>query len=290
MKLSRLACGRAFGESDMASAHSKERPLRHLSPLLVLSLCSCSMTRMTRVEVTQNPIPDKLEQVALADAILLRDFQEVDETDAFRSGIYVGNLVFSGGFITEQQDVGLQNVSKQVDFEAEDRYREQVGELVETMFGDALDKRGKVRWQRVTIPADKVESLRMRAVRGTHDEDGRDNVVLPRFDLEAGSLPPEALSDIPTGTSAVIVPYVVLYYTHNAGWFLGQTYGHGAGARFRIFTVTYDAKTGAPLGDLDVTTRFIHEEVFQPNSGQLENFSIFTEQTMQRVIKKHLLK
>jgi len=264
--------------------------MRHIPTLLLLALCSCSATRMTRVEVTNRPIKEKIQQVALVDPILLRDFQETEETNAFRSGVYVGNLVFSGGFITEQQDVGLQNVSKKVDFEAEDRYRKQVAELLDRMYGDALDKKGNVRWQRMSISADVIESHRMRAVRGTHDEDGRDNVCLPRFELEAGTLPAEALTDVPTGTDAVIVPYVVLYYTHNAGWFLGQTYGHGGGARFRVFSVTYDAKTGAPLGHMDATTRFLHEEVFQPNSGQLEDFAIFAETAMEKQVRKYLLR
>ncbi len=245
---------------------------------------------MTRVEVTNKPIKSKFSKVALADPILLRDFQETEETDAFRSGVYVGNLVFSGGFITEQQDVGLQNVSKKVDFEAEDRYRKQVGEILEVQFGDALDKAGKLTWQRVSIDPDMINSHRARAVRGTHEEDGRDNVCLPRFELEPSALSAEVISELPAGTEAVIVPFVVLYYTHNAGWFLGQTYGHGGGARFRVFSVTYDAKTGAPLGHMDAMTRFLHEEVFQPNSGQLEDFAIFAERRMAKQVKKYLLK
>jgi hypothetical protein len=264
--------------------------MRQLSIVaIVLGLEACSVAKMSRVEVSHRPIRTQVSQVALAEAVLLQDLMDLEGSDPFRSGVYVGNLVFSGGFITEQHDVGLQNVSKNVAYEAEELYRAQVVALVGDMMGDALDTHRQVTWQPTTLPLALLPPQTFRPVRGTHEEDGSDNVCLPRFDLEPTPLPAEVLGSLPPGIDAVIIPLVVLYYTHNGGWFLGQTYGNSAGARIRVMTVTYDAKSGAPMGHMDVTTRFLHEEVFQPNSGQLEDFAMFSERALEKRIRRLLL-
>ena len=264
--------------------------MRMLSTWLLLGLCACSAVRMTRVEVESRPVSGKFKRVALAEPILLRDIVDTGDQDPFRAGVYVGNLVFSGGFVTEQHEVGLQNVSKNVALEAEDTYREQVADLVDGMYVDALDRRRKLQWQRVTLGPGDLVPHQMRPVRGTHEEDGHDNVCLPRFDLEPSPLPSEALSAVPDGVDVLIVPFVVIYYTHNGGWFLGQTYGNSAGARIRVFGVNYDPESGTPLGYMDATTRFLHEEVFQPNSSQLEDFAIFAEKAMEKQVRRHLFR
>jgi hypothetical protein len=264
--------------------------MRQLTVVAILAaLEACSVGKMSLVEVSHRPIGDRVTHVALADPILVQDLVDLEDSNPFRSGLYVGNLVFSGGYVTEQQEVGLQNVSKRIDFEAEETYRDQVGDLVADMLSSALDGQRRVTWQPTSLPMDSVPEQTFRPVRGTHEEDGRDNVCLPRFDLVPEPLPPEALAGLPSGVEAVIVPLVVLYYTHNAGWFLGQTFGSSAGARIRLVTVTYDAKSGVPMGHIDVTTRFLHEEVFQPNSGQLEDFAIFTELALDKRMRRLLL-
>jgi hypothetical protein len=60
--------------------------------------------------------------------------------------------------------------------------------------------------------------------RGTDPADGTDNINLPRFDLEPA--PVTDLSLLPAGVDWVVAPTVVLYYSHNGGWFIGQRYGH----------------------------------------------------------------
>lgn len=247
--------------------------------LLTLSACGSGAVRSHSVESAAPPAMPA--RVALAAPVLAHTLDGIPDGDTVHTGLYVGNLVFSGGYVTEESDIGLQNRSRAHERKAEEAFAELVSQQAAVAVEAALDKR-KVDWQPWSPEA--VPSLEFLRVRGTHEEDGSDNIPLPRWDI---SMPRVEGSDWPE-VDAVMVPYVIHYYGHNAGWFLGQTYGHGAGARYRLVVATWDARTGRPLAQTDITTRVLHERIFQPNSGQLEDFMILVEDHMARHLSKAL--
>ncbi len=124
-----------------------------------------------------------------------------------------------------------------------------------------------------------------RRVRGTHPADGTDNVNLPRFSLEPSALVPGSVE----GVDQVLVPLVVRYYSHNGGWFLGQEYGCGMGARLRVMWTLYDNASGAPLAWGEVDARELDNRVASPSSAQLEDALLEVEAAVAKELKKQIL-
>ena len=204
------------------------------------------------------------------------------EGDDFRDGVYVGNIVMSGGYIVENRgDAGLQTRAKDYEFNSVDVYRSQISDWTDTTLASVLDERG-VTWTRVGVSAPPPIS---RVVRGSHPGDGTDNINIPRFSLE-----PSPLQAAVPGVDLVLVPTVVFYYSHNSGWFVGQEHGCGAGARFRMLWTAYDASSGAAVEWRDVDHRTIEPYIFQASSSQLEDMLIEVEEGVARDLAKELLR
>jgi hypothetical protein len=123
----------------------------------------------------------------------------------------------------------------------------------------------------------------LRDLRGSYDGVGRDNQPLPRFALEPGGL-----ADPPEGTDVIVVPWVVRWYSHNGGWFLGQTYGTSAGARVRVFLVTHDASTGDALAWSDIDASYLSPTEFSPNTATTEDLLLLAEAALGAKLKKQV--
>jgi len=200
--------------------------------------------------------------VVLAEPTLLAHVED-PETDPFRAGSFVGSLMFSGGYITEAGPFGMQNISARVERGGQDRVRE----LATDALREALDSAcGDCAWADLPSPAP-----RRRKLPGTYAEEGRDNLALPRFRLEPASLDPAALAHLPEA-DIVVVPLIVACYTHNGGWFPGQTWGTTAGARFRVLITSYDARAGQALAWSEIDVRYLDPEESSPNSSQVEQY------------------
>jgi hypothetical protein len=240
--------------------------------MLALLTLGCFMRQPPDVLITEGPEgPKDPGVVGVLPVAMLSDLEGTQETwEVFRSGTYVGNLVHSGGYIQEDEGAaGLQTRSKEYAFNSQGEYREAIATLVYQDITTTLTELD-VSWR----PLDAEPPVPTRsAVRGTHELDGTDNVNLPRFALFPGTLEPMA----DQGVDHVLAPVVVLYYSHNAGWFFGQHTGSHAGARMRVFWALHDAVTGSPVAWRDVEARFVFEEVFQPSSAQTEDALIVVE-------------
>ena len=174
---------------------------------------------------------------------------DLDDGEPFRRNTVVGNVTFSGGFVTESTGEGLFNVSKDIDVSSGEKYRKQVADWLEDALG-----RPSVELDAPPPPPERRER------RGTASRDGHDNVSLPRFELRpvAGG----------TFEQPVLVPWVVTYMSHNAGWFFGQEFGTAGGARIRVMLVAYD-RDGSVLGYTDVDASRVSERVFSPTGPQM---------------------
>ncbi|MEZ4319090.1 MAG: hypothetical protein R3F61_16365 [Myxococcota bacterium] len=227
--------------------------------LLLNALTACS-THRNHLEVATDGLP--ADHLAVSAPLFLADH---DEGDPFRRNTVVGNLTFTGGFVTENTGAGLFNVSKEVSLASEDLYRTQVSDWLADTLGPPT----------VVLDPPPPPPVR-RDERGTRRHDGHDNVSLPRMELR-----PQAGG---TFTEPTLVPWVVTYVTHNGGWFFGQEYGTGGGARIRVLLVAYDAN-GQVLGYRDVDASRISERVFSPTGPQMQDFLITLEEKVARKIR-----
>ncbi len=135
------------------------------------------------------------------------------------------------------------------------------------------------------LPVDQLVPPARTEARGSEEGDGHDNQHLPRFELTP--LPQPALPPVPA--DALLVPWIVHYYSHNGGWFQGQTWGTGAGARIRVLWSLHDAD-GAVLGHGDHQAWYTDEDLFSPNSVQVEDHLMEVEDALCRDLRRHILR
>ena len=245
--------------------------------MLILAL-GCLYRKPPATFVDQSgALPKKPGVVGVAEPVFLAEGSD----DAFADGVYVGSITMSGGFIVEGDDEhGMQTRSKEYAFSSAESYRVLAAEFVSRELAEALTDDGVV-WRSVDVDAPLPER---HGYRGTHPEDRKDNVNLPRFTLSPTPLAPASADDV----EIVLVPYVVRYYSHNGGWFYGQELGCEAGARLRVFWVAYDNASGAPLAHRDIDVRHFEEHLFSPSSAQLEDALIEVEGLVSKDLDKHL--
>lgn len=198
--------------------------------------------------------------------------------DPFMDGVYVGNVVHSGGYVQEAVgDYGQQTHSVEFDFSAQETYAEIAVSFAQTALQQGLSANGASIELALQQGAWPVKT----PLRGTHPADGTDNVNLPRFTL----MPPE----IPawSGGDHMLLSWVVSYYSHNAGWFYGQHMGSKAGARGRVFWALY-TPDGKPVAWADLDSRYLYSKIFQPNSAQTEDALIQVEKQLTEALEQSL--
>lgn len=226
--------------------------------------------------------------MAVAPAMLLNHVPGTVERDPFSDGLHVGHLHMAGGYVVLETDRGMQHRSKHVEPSAEEEYAASAKTWLDSAVAEVLESR---RFEALplteAIPPSAVEAPRRRIERGSGPDDLRDNQNLPRFELDPGSLDPSKLPAPPEGASKVLVPIVVHYYSHNGGWFLGQTYGTGGGARLRVLWVIHDAESGRPMRWGEVSARAL-SGTMSPSRAEVEDCLIEAEERGLRGLRRGL--
>jgi len=277
----------------------------------------CAGTHRLEVQVRNGPPFGAPPSVALAPAVLLdaaqldiapeglsvrsRDFGEADPAGApplgspeqsqallsvFYANVFVGKIWHRGGYDL-LPEVGNQVRSLGLTFTHQADYARQALAWTDETLAEVLTGADRP-WTRLD---DSVESAlrapHRAAIRGTTKLDGQDNQNLPGFTLEPVALDPGGL---PAGITApqLLVPFVVSYYAHNGGWFVGQQKGCPAGARFRLLWVLYDTATGAVESWQDVDARTVEPFFYTPNDQQLEDYQIRVEDDVRAALEKAL--
>jgi hypothetical protein len=249
--------------------------------------------------------PRGLERVGLAEVQLVRDLPAPDTASSspppsrvstddpaaptvldperdgpFLRNEYAGVVQFGGGFIREGE-IALETRARHLTFSEQDAYAELGVAWLADAVARALEARGL---QVVQTAAPRVDVTRTKR-RGSHPDDGQDNVNLPRTELTPGPLA------FPQGAPEwVVVPLLRTYLAHNGGWFQGQTYGCMAGARVEALVVLYETRSGAPVWWMTTSGRHLDERIAQATRAQLEDYIVVAETRAERDLKRHLLR
>ncbi|TVQ92707.1 MAG: hypothetical protein EA397_06000 [Deltaproteobacteria bacterium] len=234
--------------------------MRFLPLLLLLSACGLHKDQL---HVTRSD-PKPPSRIAVAQAVLIADHEDVDP---FRTSTVVGNLQFSGGYVTDSSEKGLYNVSKTVRITNTDDHRD----MVIAWIDESLSPTASV----PELPPPPTRTKH----RGTSRVDGKDNQSLPRLRYAPT---PGGRFDAPTA-----IPWVIAYYTHNGGWFYGQQWGSGAGGRIRILLAAYDTD-GSVLGWTDIDASRIASREFSPTGEQLDDLLMTLERRVRKKLRRGL--
>lgn len=257
--------------------------MRALFPILALVALGCG----PKAAFQGDPYQGQPPEIGLAPTVVAQDvLGGADQQDVFLKGMFVGNVLFKGGFTVVQANGGMQNRSKQIELSLQDTYRHQATGELDQWCADAL-KAHHDHWVSLKALPEGTLAPPDRALwRGTYDDQGVDNQNLPLFSLHPqpfAHAPP-----VPDGVELVLVPWLVSYYSHNAGWFQGQTWGTDAGARMRVLWALHDAKTGGVVAWGDQDARYIHTGLSSPNSAEVQEALMQVEGQMQKALRKHL--
>lgn len=259
-----------------------------LPALLATTLCCSNLDVLVRkgpgVDIPGGTL------LALAPSRLLLEVPGALREGPFEDNLTVGHVQLSGGYIVSDTEMGMQYRSKEVEIRATDAYAEQARTWLDETVRAVLADEG-IRTVRIAaLSPSGLPPPRRTEVRGSGPLDRRDNQNLPRFELTPQPLDAqmrEALPDL-QGATLLLVPMVVYYYSHNGGWFVGQTYGCAGGARVRVLWTLYDPQTGALLHWGDIEARHVDEYVSSPNSSQVDDYLIAVETELERQLGRHL--
>ena len=199
---------------------------------------------------------------------------------AFLRNEYVGNIRFGGGII-RTGDVALDARARLMEFNSQDRYRVQATEWLQGTVTALLDDKA-IRHSPIGV----VAAANRVAVRGMHDEDGRDDVNVPRTEL----VPGELAGDVATSPRYVVVPFLRAYYSHNGGWFIGQEFGCMAGARVDVTLALYDTTRRQAVWWTGVVGRHLDLRVAQPSTAELDQFLLWAEDLAEGGLSRSFLK
>ena len=254
-------------------------PMRFVLVILSITSSACAHPSFTEHRGDEWTI-DSDHQVVLARSQILADAWTSD--DPFADNLTIGHLHHEGGFVAENKH-GSQVRSKKVTLQNEDDMKTLAQQWVDERFTHILKARGTVVESMPPIE-ERFGAPKKENIRGSTPRDGKDNISLPRYHLKPTPLNKELLNALTDSGDVLIVPYVVHYYTHNAGWFVGQTWGCSGGARFRVFWTAYDLKTGQVISYQDIDAWELSQRIHQPSRTQLEDFQALTEKRVAQAL------
>ncbi len=204
---------------------------------------------------------------------------------AFLRNEFFGNIRFGGGFV-RTGDVALEVRARLIEFGLDARYAADGTRWLSDALPRVLDAVDVP----IGAPAPAVAPVPERQrFRGLHPEDGHDNVNLPRTELIPAALDSAQRATL-GGSRWVIVPYLRSYYTHNGGWFLGQTFGCTAGARVEALVVLYDTVSGRPAWSMPLLGRHIQAQKGQASTSELDQYLLWAEGTAEAQLERGWLK
>lgn len=206
----------------------------------------------------------------------------VSESAAFLRNDYIGAVRFGGGLI-RTGETALEVRARLIEFSAQPELRQQGAAWLEET-ARAVLAGAKVP---LLAPAGGFVAppVTRRSVRGFNEEDGHDNLNLPRVAIEP------AVADAAVGGPRwVMVPYLRGYVMHNGGWFLGHEWGCPGGARVEALLVVYDRRSGQPAWWQSATGRHIQSMKSQPSRAQMDQFLLWAEDQVELAFEKGFLR
>ncbi|MFZ5478652.1 MAG: hypothetical protein ACOZNI_17910 [Myxococcota bacterium] len=233
------------------------------------------------------PLPPQPPPGEIEDGLAIADLPPPTQLDpvrdaAFLRNDYVGNVRFGGGYL-RTGDVALEVRARLMEFGQEDVYLQQATRWLAESVGDALAARGVEARPLAAFPV--VEPVRA-PFRGVHEDDGHDNLNLPRVRVAPAPVEPAALD----GAAWVLVPFLRAYYTHNGGWFIGQKYGCLGGARVEVMLALYEGESGRPVWWMEATGRHIQPMNGQPTRAELDQYLLWAEDQVEGALARGLLR
>lgn len=200
--------------------------------------------------------------VYLVEPVLLSALLKMNnEKEQFDANVYVGEVFFSGPLETESNGIVHSKLRR---FTNQAEYSDRIFKEVKLTLAEAVSN---LQPQKEILSGDSLPLTVDRSQpRDKNAEDGTDNLNLPRihYDLRWDR---NRTTQLKPGY--YVVPVIEYYYGHTGGWFNGQNFGCGAGARISISVQIFDAEDGKTVFQFSDFRRQVGEYQFRSNSVQM---------------------
>jgi len=234
------------------------------------------------------------KKVVICEPLVLRDvFGIEDDEKAYELNLFIGNIEFSGGVITDK-DRGMMTLSKNSVFNRQEQYTEQAVSMVRRIITSAAETKkysfSVVNGETLVSAARETgfTAIALEKDYSKHDEDGKDNINLPWMNLLISDLSSDFTSVLKqkTGADYLMVPVILRYYSHSAGWFNDQWAGCGAGIRLSTGIYIFDLATGKKVFNSETTLKYVEEF-----SSRISEFLLAQKfNDLEKLLEKRLLK
>lgn len=244
-----------------------------VSHLLILAIAACS-SPTPREFVAPTPEFQSFSgrPVAVAAPTLASDVLSLrDSRSRFSANVFCGVIQFSGGYVRGPAEQGAIIQNRLMTLSLESEFRKEAATKSAGLIAAAFRERNIAATMLSTgIPPHSLTLTGEVDFRARPDE-GRDSINLPLSRYQGGPTLSAAaratLSRSAGHDGYIVVPVVLRYFRHNAGWFNGQEIGAYAGARIALKLLIYDLRSGAKVFDEDYEQkRFaVGQSIVNPN-------------------------
>lgn len=249
--------------------------LRYSAPLLIL-LAQCAPNYFVRKSAIDQSRPMYIAEPVLLNALV----RTGSEQDQYRRNLFVGEIFFSGPMDTDPQ--GYVH-SRHIRLAKQAEYTQMILSALKAEAAATLGTKRPISWVSSALLPLKISESPMRA---KTPEDGRENSNLPRIEYSLSWNTNNVKQSLPDGY--YFVPVVEQYYGHTGGWFYGQTFGCGAGARFSMQAYVFDSATGNMVFHFSATRKKQGEYDFKSDSSKMSHELALLEEALLADWRKEL--
>lgn len=183
------------------------------------------------------------------------------DEELFEANLFAGEIYFSGSMATRDNGIVHSRIRR---FSNRSEYTDRILTEFKRTITESTARfpvqKTAARHDGLPIKLEKTIS------RDANDADGTDNVNLPRIQYSLGWQNARRATD---HDGYYIVPMVQYYYGHTGGWFNGQIFGCGAGARLSLAVYVFDATDGKKIFHYSADRRQISEYQFRSNTVKM---------------------
>ena len=238
--------------------------------LMIILATACAIScASASTAVRTGGMPAGQKTAAVAEPIFMSSVLGVqDKEDIFSKNLYCGSVQFSGGYI-EKPENGMLRQSQKRDFSGEENFNKEAKRFLSQAVVSALKEKG---FSAISVSGDmsNIVKIERDLDLSKNEDDGKDNICLPRYSSRGLDIPMESIPEKIRSTSRyLIIPIIENYYGHSGGFFNGQAYGCGAGARITIFIVCIDTTTGAVVMSYRDYAKKLYEYKFRMSSFEM---------------------
>jgi hypothetical protein len=255
-----------------------------LTILAVVFVTSCASAPAA---LKKGSIPVNIKNILIAEPVLMSSILGINDKESiFAMNLYCGGIQFSGGYI-EKPDNGMLRQSANRSYSGVDDFSKMAKKFLSETVTTALNENG---YSPIVLKNDISSFIKVRRDPDLmkNEDDEKDNICLPRYQSSGVDIGPILIPENMKSISQyLIIPVIENYYGHSGGFFNGQSYGCGAGARITVFILCINTSNGEIVMVYSDYVKKMYEYKFRINNYEMQQELQLLEKQLSKKITKN---